>query len=436
MRAHPLRLLVFLFPLLLVVAPGPPLLGASGDRLGPSLEPVNDARLADLEEREGVLALRSRAAVAAEVRQRAGELDVEAAVEDLTDLLFLHAWLELAIDRCVATVGDAAACGDLRTELDAADAQFLRLAGLSVQEFRSGRREADAAALLRASVGALTFPGGSTRTDPQYCVCSVTVSNFARWMNRYWGLECACHSGHGVCSNDLDLCSPWPFQHSPGVGAMTGNINLGFGNEWRSRSCPDDHRTCFKGPKPSKTNGGEWTNVCNCDIGHSQFVSQTTEFFGGDATDAILVTQASFPNVVRDGPCVGAGLGVQEYIVEHDPVCCDDPMGTLTASVQVQNGARTVNVPASTQNCNGGSQSGQPPNCGTFGATIQIQTSCQTLEDDSFGSCFGRCGEVLPDATCNCDFDCQVEGDCCLDYCDACSANGEGPAFPCDFGSQ
>ena len=90
MCARPLRLLVFLFPLLLVAAPGPPLLGASGDRLGPSLNPADDARLADLEVRERALALRSRAAVAAEVRQRAVELDVEAVVEDLTDVLFLH----------------------------------------------------------------------------------------------------------------------------------------------------------------------------------------------------------------------------------------------------------------------------------------------------------------------------------------------------------
>ena len=48
--------------------------------------------------------------------------------------------------------------------------------------------------------------------------------------------------------------------------------------------------------------GGEWTNVCNCDTVHSQFSNPLAGFFGGDVSDAPLVTQASFSGVVSDGP--------------------------------------------------------------------------------------------------------------------------------------
>lgn len=136
--------------------------------------------------------------------------------------------------------------------------------------------------------------------------------------------------------------------------------------------------------------------------------------------------------MVGDGTCDRGGVFVQEYIEENDPVCCDDPMGTLLASVGIQEGTTTTDVPASAQNCNGGSQSGRWPYCGTFGATIRITTSCTTRLDDTWGSCAGRCGQVLPDATCNCDLACQSWGDCCADYCDNCAALGDNPAILCN----
>lgn len=387
-----------------------------------------EARLADLLHREEAVAARPWEVVLREVGEQAAALGISAPLDELTRLLFQRARLELVVERCSLNRAAGAACDRARKNLQAVEAEFLSLAGISAAEFRRGRRVGD----LEQRAAPLLGEGGSTRTDPSYCRCDVTVSNYDRWMNRWWGLECACHSGHGVCSNNLDWCGI----HSPGAGAMTGSISLGFGQEWRSRGCPDDHRTCFKGPMPSTPGGGEWTNVCNCDTVHSQFSNPLAGFFGGDVSDAPLVTQASFSGVVSDGPCFDQGMGVYEFIEEHDPVCCDDPMGTLSASLRVFDGTTTADVPASAQNCNGGSQSGVPPYCGTFGATIRIQASCQTLPDDPFGSCWGRCGELLPDASCNCDFGCQYEGDCCWDYCDACSAPGDQPPFPCDVGGQ
>ena len=214
---------------------------------------------------------------------------------------------------------------------------------------------------------------------------------------------------------------------------MTGEISVFFGVSGRGLSCPDDHRLCFKGPKPSKPGGGEWGNVCNCDTFHSQYTNPFGSWYGGDLTEPTLVFQGSFHDMVGDGACDGAWIEVRERIEENDPWCCDDPMGTLVASTQIGEGSRSADVAASAQNCNGGSQSGVFPYCGTFGATIRIVTSCSTQPDDPFGSCYGRCGEELPDATCSCDFYCQSNGNCCSDYCDACTLP-EFPAPECSGG--
>lgn len=198
---------------------------------------------------------------------------------------------------------------------------------------------------------------------------------------------------------------------------------------------PDDHRTCFKGPAPTKPGGGEWTNVCNCDTFHSQLSNPYAPFYGGELADGELVAQASFSNLISDGPCGSeGGFMVVEAIKENDPVCCDDPMGDLVAGFALLGGAATQEAAVETQNCNGGSQSGVPPFCGEFGATVRLTTQCTTADDDSFGSCHGRCGEMLPDATCHCDFACQSYGDCCWDYCDACAAPPDGPAIECGVG--
>jgi hypothetical protein len=216
---------------------------------------------------------------------------------------------------------------------------------------------------------------------------------------------------------------------------MTGKIYLHHASGTRVRECSDDHRTCFKGPVPSKPGGGEWTNVCNCDTIHSQLSNPFAGMYGGELADGELVAQASFGDLISDGPCgSGGGFTVVEWINENDPWCCDDDMGDLVASFALLEGAATQEAAVSAQNCNGGSQSGVPPFCGEFGATVRLTTQCVTRDDDSFGSCHGRCGEMLADATCHCDFACQSYGDCCWDYCNACASQGDGPAMECSVG--
>lgn len=366
---------------------------------------------AALDESEGALRRVRRDTVEAEVRARAQDLGVEAPVERLVDLLFERGWLDLAAQRCALAASPGPGCGKVGAALRLVEEEFRSLAGLSAAEFKRGRPTAGGAPGLAQRRGG----DPALSNEPNHCRCSASVYSLDRWLNRYWALECNNHGGHGVCSTNLDSA------HSPGQGAMTGDISVFFGVSFRGRSCPDDHKTCFKGPKPSKPGGGEWGNVCNCDTFHSQFSNPLGSWYGGDLTDATLVSQGSFHDMVGDGPCDGAWIQVNEYVEENDPICCDDPMGTLVAARPVSEGTSSADVPASAQNCNGGSQSGLPPNCGTFGATIRIVTSCTTFEDDSFGSCHGRCGEAPPDLTCSCEFGCQSSGTCCWDYCEACT---------------
>jgi hypothetical protein len=397
--------------------------------------PTRAERRADLERRERDLLARPRAAVESEVRERARELGATGSVAVLTELLFDRALLELAVEECASNAASGP-CAALRQDLEKTEAEFERVSGWRAADFKRGRRGAALTSRRpppRSGAGAgFVIGADSTRTDPYNCSCSVSVASLNRWMNRYWGLECACHTGHGVCSNDLDWCGI----HSSGAGAMTGEIRAYFGDDARGIDCPDDHRTCFKGNLPSKPGGGEWSNVCNCDTAHAQLSNPNASFYGGDVTHAELVGQATFWDMVGDGGCDWRGVQVEEFIEENDPWCCDDPMGTLIATAWVQEGTTTTDVPVAAQNCNGGSQSGQFPYCGTFGATIRITTSCTTRADDSFASCSGRCGEVLSDATCNCDFACQSYGDCCFDYCNACAATGNDPGMECSFGGQ
>lgn len=209
------------------------------------------------------------------------------------------------------------------------------------------------------------------------CICDVYVYSKSRWMNRYWGLECNNHGGHGVCSTNVDSA------HGSGCGAMTGTIALISGtppyvDDSGSLGCPDDHYTCFRGPSACDS-GGSWGNVCNCDTLHSQNYNTTGEWYFGDLNDPTEVLQAFGDDFFSYGQCgSGSVIQVQEAIQEHDPVCCDDPMGTLVATTPTANGDTTVEIAASTRNCNGGSQSGVSPNCGTFGATIKIRKICGT----------------------------------------------------------
>ena len=359
------------------------------------------ALAAALPAREESLSQRRREDVQTEVERRARQMKVAAPGEELADLLTRRAWLQLALDKCkVSGAGD---CSQPASAVRAVEARFQRLAGISASEFQQGRR-APLAPLPRKQNG-----------DPNHCTCSFNVYSSNRWMSGYWGLECNNHGGHGVCSNNVDSA------HSPGIGAMVGSVYVLF-STIQETECGDDHRTCFKGP--STSNPGEWGNVCNCDTWHSQYSNPYVAWYGGDLQDGEEVYQASGGGLL-DGSCEGQYVSVQESIQEHDPICCDDPMGVLSVGLPLQEGNGSVSAPASAQNCNGGSQSGVYPYCGTFGATIRVAYSCHT-EPDAPTSCQGQCWSDPPEGDCSCSAGCVGQGTCCYDYTDICCGSFPG----------
>ncbi|HEX9944570.1 MAG TPA: hypothetical protein VGG03_21375 [Thermoanaerobaculia bacterium] len=319
------------------------------------------ALAASIPRREAELAKRQREDVLVEVEKRAQEMGVRASVEELTDLLWQRAHLQIGLDKCRLGNGGAASCRAEEKALARVEARFRDLAGLSAREFQGGRRDTPPPADKIKPL---------SQAKSQTCTCALSVYSGYRWMNRYWGLECNNHASHGVCSNNVDSA------HTAGKGAMTGDINLYFGSYHQYKECPDDHVTCFHGPNTA--NPGEWGNVCNCDTWHSQYYNPYGDWYGGDLSDSAWVHQVSTPYFTVAGSCDGAYVSVSEYIKENDPICCDDPMGTLWISVPVANGSGNSPGQASVQNCNGGSQSGAYPYCGTFGATIWVAYVCQT----------------------------------------------------------
>lgn len=374
--------------------------GPAADRLRPQ---DREALAESIPRREVELALREREDVLVEVKERLAALGVRASAEELTDLLGQSARLELALDKC--SLGDPGA-GDYRAlQADLADAErsFRQKTGLSMSEFRSGRREVKAPA---------SRIGRPRLSKSQSCTCTFTLYSMNRWMNRWWGLECNNHASHGVCSNNVDSA------HTPGTGAMTGDIDLYFGGGayHQHRSCPDDHQTCFRGP--SNQEFGEWGNVCSCDTWHSQYTNPYGDWYGGDLTDSPAINQMSTPWVTVGGSCNGAYVVVKEYEQEHDPWCCDDPMGDLWFAVQVADGSGISDGQASLQNCNGGSQSGVYPYCGTFGATLRVAYICYTTgtpdppcDQSGEQSCWDS-GGSWNSSNCTCTWPCIHDGSC------------------------
>lgn len=360
---------------------------------------AREALAAAIPRRELELALRQREEVLAEVKQRMQEMGVRASAEELTDLLKRAAHLEIDRDKCSLGLLKAADCRQMKTGLDAVERRFHRLTGLSPREFRGGRRRETPAPAPAAVPGLLS--------KAQTCTCALSVYSGFRWMNRWWGLECNNHASHGVCSNNVDSA------HSPGTGAMVGDIDLYFGSYHQNLDCPDDHVTCFHGP--STEHPGEWGNACSCDTWHSQSTNPFGNWYGGDLTDSRWVHQLSTPYVTVAGSCNGAYVTVSEFLEENDPWCCDDPMGTLWISVPVADGSGNSPGQASAQNCNGGSQSGVPPYCGTFGATIWVAYICQTsgtpCDPAAEQACWDSGGSWDP-SSCYCQMPCFHDGTC------------------------
>lgn len=326
-----------------------------------------EALAASIPRRELELAVRRRADVLVEVKKRMQEMGLKGNAEELTDLLGQRAHLEIGIDKCRVGSAAKAVCRAADAEMAALEASFREKTGLSMREFRSGVRDEDSRGAAKA---AMAGTSSVNKAAGDSCTCTFTVYSADRWMNRYWGLECNNHASHGVCSNNVDSA------HSAGTGAMTGDIDLYFGGHHAHRECPDDHRTCFKGP--STDHPGAWGNACNCDTAHSQFHTPWWQWYGGDLTDSAAVDQLSTGWLTVSGACSENWVSVNEFIKENDPWCCDDPMGSLWVSLPLGEGSGVTAGPASYQNCNGGSQSGRYPYCGTFGATIRVAYICQT----------------------------------------------------------
>jgi hypothetical protein len=361
---------------------------------------------ASMSRRELELALRDRKDVLAEVKKRIQELGLKASAEDLTNLLGQRAHLEIATDKCRLERGD---CFAEKAEMASLEASFRAKTGLSMREFRSGRKDTPGADAVRAGVAGR----GATKAAGDTCTCTFTVYSLNRFMNRYWGLECNNHASHGVCSNNVDSA------HSPGTGAMTGDIYLYFGSNQAHRECPDDHRTCFKGP--STDHVGAWGNACNCDTVHSQFYNHSLQWYGGDLTDSPAVDQMSTGYYSVAGACDEVSVSVKEFIKENDPWCCDDPMGDLWATLPLTNGSGITTGTATAQNCNGGSQSGVYPYCGTFGADIRVAYICSTYspppppvcDPEAEQACYAQGGHFWWDAqNCNCVDTCRPDGYC------------------------
>lgn len=377
-----------------------------------------DALLASLPRRTEELKERRTEDVLAEVVVRAKELGVNAPIEELTDLLLQRAWLELDIDRCKASEDQSELCQYSLKSQAVIESRFKELAGISAREFKSGRLDTKSAAWPTNGnrngdeAPKITTAPKPNSFEPNECACDIYIYNSDRWLNHWWGLECNGHASHGVCSNNVDS------SHTAGQGAMTGTIAFAFG-QFRHFDCPDDHQTCFKSPANASM---EWTNVCNCDTTHSQFSNPSSAFYGGDLADSQEMYQWSLGEAVAPGDCGTAGVLVEEHIQEHDPGCCDDSLGTLVANGAIGEGWNTAITTASAQNCNGGSQSGAYPYCGTFGATIRVTSYCVTRPTQEPATCRNHCGETF--STCSCNASCMYNGNCCDQFEDACCENG------------
>lgn len=383
-------------------------------------ERTQAARRADLGQRARRLAGLTAEGLALELAPRLAEVGLVAPAEQVATLLLSKARLDLQADTCRAQGRD---CEDAaaRAELEAQSAGLL---GLSMDELDERLRpEPPNATRERPTRGLGVAEKRPTTESSWACGCDLAIYSMNRYMDGYWALECgnsAClpfltHGGHGYCPNDTDVC------HSPGQGAMTGRLYAYMGWAGASVDCPDDHITCFKGPM---SGSNEWGATCSCDTQHSTGTDPSREWYvGGSRLWSPELVYQAYGYLETDGGCWGNWLEVYEQIQEHDIGCCDDNMGVLGAAKPAYEGYNVAYLPASATNCNGGSQSGVPPNCGQFGATIVIESYCQSIYYGS-GSCLGYCGGFTPYG-CSCTWDCSYYGDCCWDYYDWCGGGGE-----------
>jgi hypothetical protein len=223
------------------------------------------------------------------------------------------------------------------------------------------------------------------------CTCDIFVYSEYRWMDPWWGLECNNHCGHGYVGSSCDSL------HGTGCGAMTGFVRIRHSNgaTLTNFDCPDNHFTCFRGPSACD-DGGSWGNTCSADIQHCTAGGQ-----GGDGTfdcNALSDSFSTFQSYALDATFAGAcgtnWFNVLEFINENDPTCCDDPMGHINVSTWTAEGSTSTYLAGGDQNCNGGSQGGVYPHCGSFGATLRVDSNCFTTVGGGGGG--GGGGEEEP----------------------------------------
>ena len=211
------------------------------------------------------------------------------------------------------------------------------------------------------------------------CTCQIYVSSDYRWMNPWWGLECNEHCGHGYVGSSCDSL------HGTGCGAMTGYVRIRHSNgaTITNLNCPDNHRTCFRGPSACD-DGGSWGNTCSADVWCCIPGGEWDGTWNCNAlSDSGSEFQTFTSGAVFPGACGTNWFNVLEFIQEEDPFCCDDPMGYINVSTWTAEGYSTTYLSGGDQNCNGGSQGGVYPYCGSFGATLAVTSICSTTYSGS-----------------------------------------------------
>lgn len=259
------------------------------------------------------------------------------------------------------------------------------------------------AALL--SLLALMAAVGTARAGTRnYCQCDdIRIYSIYRYMNgpstgSKFELECNNHGGHGYCSGNVDSA------HGAGCGAMTGSVSgylypyydpsttylSSFG-----RSCPDDHYTCFRGPS-SCDSGGSWGNTCNCDTWHSQTSNPSGDWWWDGLGDDVDTYQVGSGWKLSGAQCSNSSLTIVHQVNEHDPICCDDPMGTAYSWVTIGEGYGSAYTSSSVQHCEDGT-------CGNWGSSYRVDWSnCRSGTE--------YCGDYGAYCTSN--------SECCSGYCE------------------
>jgi hypothetical protein len=255
------------------------------------------------------------------------------------------------------------------------------------------------------------------------CRCkSVKLYSSNRFMRGDFALECAGHGQHSTC----DQAGKIDIVHSAGCGAMTGNLTVVIGGQTFKKKCADNHkschkdlskceRACFLGPSACD-GGGSWANVCSCCREHSSAAGNAKGAFqSGPLSDnreylqLTLGTSESkkrLQDITFSGPCGQVPFSIQEFVQEND-FPSSDAMGTLEVSgtLPAEKGKQRVSRNAEATLTNN-------TVVGTFGATLTLETDCET------STCCKKCGpkgKACGDTCIAMDKNCSAKPGCACD---------------------